>query len=114
MDVDAARPMLRHFDDLEDPRMERTRLHSLNDILFITLCAVLCGANRWTEVQVYGKARWDWLKTVLLLPNGIPAIPAGIDHTTRSGACLACSTPKHWNDVSSDGWQTWRKPAKGD
>lgn len=73
MDVDAARPMLRHFDDLEDPRMERTRLHSLNDILFITLCAVICGANRWTDVQTYGKARWDWLKTVLLLPNGIPS-----------------------------------------
>lgn len=73
MDVDAARPMLRHFDDLEDPRMERTRLHSLDDILFITLCAVLCGANGWIEVQVYGEAQRSWLKTVLLLPNGIPS-----------------------------------------
>ena len=73
MDVDAARPMLRRFDDLEDPRMERTRLHSLGDILFITLCAVLCGANGWIEVQVYGEAQRSWLKTVLLLPNGIPS-----------------------------------------
>ena len=45
MDVDAARPMLRHFDDLEDLRMKRTRLHSLDDILFIILCAVLYEAD---------------------------------------------------------------------
>lgn len=73
MDVDAARALLRHFDDLEDPRMERTRLHALGDILFITICAVICGADGWTEVQVYGETRWHWLKTVLLLPNGMPS-----------------------------------------
>lgn len=73
MDVDAARALLRHFDDLEDSRMERTRLHALGDILFITICGVICGADGWTEGQVYGETQWHWLETVLLLPNGMPS-----------------------------------------
>ena len=54
MDVDAPRGPLRFFDELEDPRMDRTKLHSLDGILFITLCAALAGADSWTEVEVYG------------------------------------------------------------
>ncbi len=73
MDVDAPRGLLRFFDELEDPRMDRTKLHSLGDILFITLCAVLTGANSWTEVEVYGNEKLDWLRTVLALPHGIPS-----------------------------------------
>lgn len=73
MDVGAPRGLLRFFDALEDPRMERTKLHSLSDILFITICAVLCGADGWTEVQLFGESRLTWLKTFLDLPNGIPS-----------------------------------------
>ncbi len=42
MDVDAPRSLLRFFDDVQDPRMDRTQHHSLGDILFITICAVIC------------------------------------------------------------------------
>lgn len=73
MDVEAPRGLLRFFDELEDPRMNRTRLHSLSDILFITLCAVLCGADSWTEVEEFGDAKLDWLRGFLKLPNGIPS-----------------------------------------
>jgi predicted transposase YbfD/YdcC len=73
MDVEAPRGLLRFFDELEDPRMERTKLHSLNDILFIALCAVLCGADSWTEVEVFGWAKVEWLSRFLALPNGIPS-----------------------------------------
>lgn len=73
MDVEASRRLLRFFDDLEDPRMDRTKLHSLSDILFITLCAVICGADEWTDVELFGKAKRDWLRTFLPLPNGIPS-----------------------------------------
>jgi len=73
MDVDAPRALLRFFDELEDPRMDRTKLHSLDDILFITLCATLAGADSWTEVEVYGNEKLDWLRTIMPLPHGIPS-----------------------------------------
>jgi len=73
MDVDAPRGLLRFFDELEDPRMDRTKLHSLDDMLFITLCAALAGADSWTEVEVYGNEKLDWLRTFSPLLHGIPS-----------------------------------------
>lgn len=73
MDVEAPRGLLRFFDGLEDPRMDRTKLHSLGDILVITICAVICGADEWTEVELFGKSKHAWFKTFLALPNGIPS-----------------------------------------
>lgn len=73
MDVEAPRGLLRFFEELEDPRMERTKLHSLSDILVITICAVICGADEWTEIELFGKSKRKWFKTFLALPNGIPS-----------------------------------------
>ena len=73
MDVEAPRSLLRRFDEVEDPRVERTKLHRLPDILVITLCAVICGADSWTEIELFGKAKFDWLRTFLELPNGVPS-----------------------------------------
>jgi predicted transposase YbfD/YdcC len=65
--------LLTHFQILEDPRLERSRLHNLLDIIAITVCAVICGADSWVEVQKYGIAKHDWFKGFLRLPNGIPS-----------------------------------------
>src|SRR4051812_27504180 len=65
--------LLTHFQALEDPRLERTRLHDLLDLVAITLCAVICGADSWVEVEKFGEAKSDWLKGFLRLPNGIPS-----------------------------------------
>jgi len=73
MDVEAPCGLLRYFDELEDPRMDRTKLHSLGDILVITICAVLCGADEWTEIELFGRSKRKWFKTFLALPNGIPS-----------------------------------------
>lgn len=73
MGVEAPRGLLRRFHEVEDPRVERTKLHRLPDILVITLCAVICGADSWTEIELFGKAKFDWLRTFLELPNGIPS-----------------------------------------
>ena len=62
-----------HFAGLDDPRVERTKDHQLLDILTIALCAVLCGADCWTECEAFGRAKLAWLRTVLALPNGIPS-----------------------------------------
>jgi len=64
---------LDHFTTLEDPRVERNKLHSLSDILFITLCAVLSGCNDWDEIEEYGIEKELWLKKYIDLPNGIPS-----------------------------------------
>ena len=62
-----------HFAGLPDPRIERTKKHLLLDILAITLCATLAGADSFEEVERFGKARLDWLKRFLALPNGVPS-----------------------------------------
>ncbi len=62
-----------HFIELEDPRIERSKLHKLIDIITITICAVICGADGWVEIETYGKSKYKWLKKFLELPNGIPS-----------------------------------------
>jgi hypothetical protein len=62
-----------HFVSLEDPRMERTKLHQLPDILVIAICAVICGTDEWVEVELFGNAKLTRLRTFLELPNGIPS-----------------------------------------
>jgi predicted transposase YbfD/YdcC len=62
-----------YFADLPDPRVDRTKLHALTDILVIAVCAVLCGADTFEEVETFGKARRDWLKRFLALSNGVPS-----------------------------------------
>ena len=73
MDVDAPRCLLRAFAEIKDPRMDRTKRHSLTDVLTIAICAVICGAEGWTHVALFGRSKIKWFKTFLDLPNGIPS-----------------------------------------
>ena len=61
------------FGILEDPRTGHARRHELLDIIVITLCAVICGADNWVEIEEFGKAKADWFRRFLKLPNGIPS-----------------------------------------
>lgn len=62
-----------HFAELPDPRVARTRRHDLLDLLTIALCAILCGADTWVDVERFGHAKEAWLRRLLPLPNGIPS-----------------------------------------
>jgi|WetSurMetagenome_2_1015567.scaffolds.fasta_scaffold179516_1 predicted transposase YbfD/YdcC len=62
-----------HFSTLHDPRIDRCKRHQLLDVLTISLCAVICGADDWTEVEAFGTAKLPWFRTFLTLPNGIPS-----------------------------------------
>jgi len=62
-----------HFGDLADPRIDRTKLHELMNILVIAVCAVIAGADNWEDVEEFGKARFEWFQTFLDIPNGIPS-----------------------------------------
>jgi predicted transposase YbfD/YdcC len=61
------------FGDLPDPRVQGRCDHALVDIILIAVCAVLCGAESWSEVEEFGQAKEAWLKQYLDLPAGIPS-----------------------------------------
>ena len=65
--------LLDYFADVTDPRVERTKLHKLEDILAIAICATICGAQGWYEMAFFGECKQKWLETFLELPNGIPS-----------------------------------------
>ena len=65
--------LLDYFRDVTDPRVERTKLHKLEDILAIAICATICGGEGWTEMAFFGQCKQQWLETFLELPNGIPS-----------------------------------------
>jgi len=63
----------RYFAELPDPRVNRTKKHALSDILGVTLCAVICGADSFEEIERFGESRLDWLKKFFPLANGVPS-----------------------------------------
>lgn len=65
--------LAKSFSTLTDPRVKRTQKHNMMDIIFITVCAVICGADQWTEIEEFGHAKYDWFVSFLELPNGIPS-----------------------------------------
>ena len=65
--------ILDHFAELDDPRVERTRLHKLVDILAIAICATICGADSWVHIELFGKSKLAWFQSFLELPHGIPS-----------------------------------------
>ena len=62
-----------HFAVLSDPRVARTRKHLLSDILFIAICTVACDGEGFTDMEVFGRAKQEWLRKYLELPGGIPS-----------------------------------------
>lgn len=65
--------MVTYFEDLEDPRIERTKRHLLTDIICLAVCAVIAGAEGWEDIEEFGVTHEDWLRKFLRLPNGIPS-----------------------------------------
>jgi len=54
--------LLRSLAEIEDPRIGPAQLYKLKDILMISLCGVICGANDWANIELYGKAKKEWCK----------------------------------------------------
>lgn len=84
------------FGGMDDPRVDRTKKHDLLEVLVVTLCAVICGADSCVDVEIFGKARLDLFRTFLELPNGIPS------HDTI-GRILAALDP----DELAKGFAAW-------
>ena len=73
MEEPATESIAKHFRELKDPRTGNAKQHIFLEILIIAICAVICGADGWNDVELYGKNKKDWLKTFLELPKGIPS-----------------------------------------
>jgi len=73
MDGDRCAGIARYFNDLEDPRVDRTKRHNLTDMIFIAICAVICGADGWVQIELFGNCKLQWFRTFLDLPHGIPS-----------------------------------------
>lgn len=67
------RSLIEHLSPIMDPRVNRTKDHELIDILVIAMCGLLCRAETFNEMEDFGNAKYDWFKTFLALPNGIPS-----------------------------------------
>ncbi len=73
MDSTLTATLIERFSKLKDPRDNRSKRHNLIDIIVIAVCAVVCGADSWVDVEMFGKSKRDWLARLLELPNGIPS-----------------------------------------
>lgn len=61
------------FRKMHDPRVDRRKKHKLLDVIILSILAVLCGAESWDSIEMYGKMNIGWLRQILELPNGIPS-----------------------------------------
>lgn len=64
--------VIEHFSRIDDPRHDQGKRHPLLSIIVIALCAVICGADGWTQIEEFGKDRQSWFESFLDLPHGIP------------------------------------------
>jgi predicted transposase YbfD/YdcC len=62
-----------HFGKLTDPRINRSKRHGLLDMLIVAVCATIGGANGWSDIARFAKAKLAFFREFLDLPNGIPS-----------------------------------------
>src|SRR5215213_5490468 len=65
--------LTRLFEDMDDPRVVSRCSYPLVEVVLIDICAVLCGAETWTEVEEFGESKREWLGRLLKLDQGIPS-----------------------------------------
>ena len=65
-------PIIEHFGGMPDPRGDNRR-HKMLDIIFIVVCASVCGAEKWEDIEAFARAKEQWLRRYLELPHGIPS-----------------------------------------
>ena len=96
-----------YFEGLDDPRIDRCKRHQLLDIITIAICAVICGADSWVHVELFGKSKEEWFRTFLELPHGIPSH----DTPTFAGAGSSARSSPGWTRSSSSS-VSWNGPVR--
>ena len=85
-----------HLSIIPDPRVDRCKEHSLHDVLMIAILGMLCGAESFVDFEDFGKAKEEWLRGFLALPNGIPS------HDTFGRVFAAMN-----NQLFAESFQAW-------
>jgi predicted transposase YbfD/YdcC len=65
--------ILSYFRTMKDPRIDRKKLHPLENLIFITIAAVICGAETYEDIEDFGYAKFEWLSGILDMKNGVPS-----------------------------------------
>jgi len=66
-------PLTQMFVSISDPRSARQVRHDLSELLTVAVCAVLCSADEFSDIEAWAKERIDWLRGFLVLKHGIPS-----------------------------------------
>ena len=73
MEIHPGAALAARFSEVPDPRINRRKLHSLTDIIGLSIIAVLGNAEGFEEIEDFGRSKVEWLRTFLDLRNGIPS-----------------------------------------
>lgn len=65
--------LFEHIRIISDPRAEKNKRHPLETIIFTAICAVICGAESWVDLQRYGELKKEWLSKHVDLSHGVPS-----------------------------------------
>ncbi len=63
----------KHFENLTEPRKNRGRNFPLLEMVFVALCAAICDANNWVDVERFGLGKLDWFRKFFPFESGIPS-----------------------------------------
>jgi predicted transposase YbfD/YdcC len=96
-----------HFGKVSDPRVGNATRHKLLDIMVIAICAVICGADGWSDVALFGRSKLNWFKQFLELPHGIPS------HDTF-GRVFGLINPEEFRQSFLEWVQTIQKLTQGE
>ena len=70
---DEADALYRALDEVGDPRIDRTKLHPLMNVLVMALCGAISGVNGWDELALFARTRQKWFAQALDMPHGTPS-----------------------------------------
>lgn len=71
--LELSEEFLESFSAIQDKRTNYQKLHPLKNIIIMTICAILCGADSWLAVEKIAKCKISWFRKFLWMPNGIPS-----------------------------------------
>lgn len=94
--------LIEQLSAITDPRINRTKDHELIDILVLAICALLCRAETFNDMEDFGKAKEEWFRKFLSLRNGIPS------HDTFNRVFQALD-PKQFQDAFLNWTQSVRQ-----
>ena len=60
------------FSELEDPRQTTKIAYPFFDVVFLTVCAAIGGAQGWEDIELFGEAHLEWFQRNGLFHNGLP------------------------------------------